>query len=666
MIEAVVTGPEEAVAQSEAHIDDYLFRGGADKETDDVEIGEKFGVGELIKAAWADAKAMERAWLEQAVKSSPVVEKSKPSSFLPGPPLIVEQSKEVVEPKPFPRRNLGQPEPKPDPEPKPKPDPGSMVGAAGDLRQRYNARLAEVRRLAEAKRGMVIALKPQAQAKPEPEPDVDEDVGAGSGAEFGGEQARDDDGPVLLSKAAPYDSAREFVRRHWIKDGTLGVYWWNEDWWEWNGRCYSRVSGAKINSDVWAFLDGARTGSWTDSSRYRPKPADVEGVVKALKAGSGLTLEPPCWLDGRGGGDGVIVFKNRIVDIETGELAGLSPKLWTHTALDFDYDPEAKCEVWDRFLNEVFEGDEETRDCIEEQLGLGMTQDIRFHKGFIWIGVQGREGKGTLAFVLEKVSGSYVSLSFHSWLKGEFSAEALIGKKVGVFPDVRLKEGKWYGQNFDPGGVDAMSKEKLLRITGGDPDTVGRKWIGPWRGVHPMKVFLISNVIPNLNDPNLVSRFVKIAFNVSFRDREDLNLRSKLERELPGIAVRCLAAYRRLCRRGRFIQPASGLKLARELEAGSNPWEAFFQYRCVIDPAGSVTCGMLYLGFVGWCGDNGRPDLLKQAPNPQLFAKQLRKNVRVLQAVKAFREFRGQRKYLGIRLKTKAELAEGSDEGHSA
>jgi putative DNA primase/helicase len=511
------------------------------------------------------------------------------------------------------------------------------------------------------------APKPEPKPLPEPEEEEEPKKAAVGVVDFGDEQAKDDDGPILLSKGSPYDSAREFVRRHWIKDGTLGVYWWNEAWWEWNGRCYAAVSGAKINSDVWAFLDGARVGVGTDSSRYRPKPADVEGVVKALKAGCGLTLDPPCWLDGRAGGDGVLVFKNAIVDIETGRMIGLSPKLWTHTALDFDYDPGARCEVWDRFLGEVFEGDAETRDCIEEQLGLGMTMDVRFHKGFIWIGVQGREGKGTLAYVLEKLCGAYASLSFHSWLRGEYSAEALIGKKAGVFPDVRLKEGRWYGQNYDPGGIDPTSKEKLLRITGGDPDTVGRKWIGPWHGVHPMKVFLISNVVPNLNDPNLVSRFVKIAFNVSFRDREDLDLRSKLERELPGIAVRCLAAYRRLCRRGRFIQPASGLRLARELEASSNPWEAFIQDRCVYDPGGLVGCGVLYGKFEVWCEHNGRPDLLKQAPNSQSLGRLLRSRViGFRQAVTTFREYEGKREYLGIRLKTKAERDAGCDEGHTA
>jgi hypothetical protein len=84
MTEALAKGPEEAIAQSEAHIDDYLFRGGADTEAEDAEVGEKFGVGGLIKDAWANAKETEKAWLEQATKSRPIF-----SSFLPAmqPPV---------------------------------------------------------------------------------------------------------------------------------------------------------------------------------------------------------------------------------------------------------------------------------------------------------------------------------------------------------------------------------------------------------------------------------------------------------------------------------------------------------------------------------------------------------------------------------------------------
>jgi hypothetical protein len=49
---------------------------------------------------------------------------------------------------------------------------------------------------------------------------------------------------------------------------------------------------------------------------------------------------------------------------------------------------------------------------------------------------------------------AYASLNMSTWLRGDLAGQALIGKKVGVFPDVRLKEEKWYGQSLDKGGLD--------------------------------------------------------------------------------------------------------------------------------------------------------------------------------------------------------------------
>jgi putative DNA primase/helicase len=482
------------------------------------------------------------------------------------------------------------------------------------------------------------------------------------GASFSREQAREGDDVPLLSKGAPYDTAKEFVRRRCFKDGVLATYYWNEDFWEWNGRCYEKVSGESLNKEMFDFLDGARTLISGDAARFRPAPSDVEKVIKCLRAGLTIVFDPPCWTDGKRA-DRLIVFKNGIVDVDMGELMPPSPKLWSHTALEFDYDPEARCPTWERFLGEVFEGDPETVECIEEQLGLGMVDDVRFQKGFLWIGPQGREGKGTLTRILAKLVGAtaYVSLTFHNWLKGEHSAEALLGKRVGVFADVRLKEGKWYGQNFDPGGLDHTSIEWLLRITGGDPVTIARKYIGPWRGTLPMRVTLISNDVPNLNDSHLVKRFVKIAFNVSFRDREDLTLADRLITELPGIAVRCLAGYRRLCRRGRFIQPASGLKLARELAAKSNVWQGFFDDVFLLDREGMVTFGMLWTKFQWWCEENRRMDLLRKVTQPSHLTRVLNKEVSAFRHLQEYRPDGGKRHLLGIKLRKAGEIDDGVD-----
>ena len=338
---------------------------------------------------------------------------------------------------------------------------------------------------------------------------------------FADEQATADDEPPLLSKASPFDSGKEFVRRHWIKEAGCITRYWHGDFWKWGGHCYVKLGSDDLSQEMWKFLYGARAGTKGDSQKFNPKPNDVENVIKALKAGLNLNVDPPCWLDGWDGAENLLVFRNGLVDIGTGELSPLSPRLWTHHALDFDYDPVAKCPFWHQWLNEVFPGDPETQECIEEQLGYGMTNDVKFHKAFLWIGRKGREGKGTLAHILEKLTASFAALSFNDWLKSEYSSEVLLGKKVGCFPDVRLKEGKWWGQSsYDKGGLDHASKELALKISGGDPVTIRRKWKSvAWEGVLPLKLYLLSNAIPVFNDTNLASRFIHIAFNVSFRGK---------------------------------------------------------------------------------------------------------------------------------------------------
>src|SRR5215475_10346577 len=335
-------------------------------------------------------------------------------------------------------------------------------------------------------------------------------------------------GAEVAAKNAPYDNAKVFMWRHCYREGVLAVYWYDGNFWEWNGRCYAKKKMDDIEKDVWTFLDDARSSQ--SQGRFLPTPSNVGDLIKGLKALVAIPFDPPCWTDGRPAGN-MLVFRNGVVDIDSGEIVKPTPKLWIHHELGFDYDPGARCPLWERWLGEVFAGDAETRECIEEQLGLGMTNEVKFQKGFLWIGKKGREGKGTLAFILERLcgSGAYASLSFHTWLKGEYSSEVLIGKKVGVFPDVRFKDGKWYGQNYDPGGIDHVSKEMVLKISGADNVTITRKWQSvAWQGVLPIKLFLISNKIPNLNDPILVSRFVMIAFNVSFADRVDVGMRDKL------------------------------------------------------------------------------------------------------------------------------------------
>ena len=212
--------------------------------------------------------------------------------------------------------------------------------------------------------------------------------------------------------------------------------------------------------------------------------------------------------------------------------------------------------------------------------------------------------------------GSYVGLSFNTWAGGENSKECLIGKRVGVFADVRFKPGRAYGASFDPGGIGHVSTELLLNIIGEDTVTIGRKDKTPWHGQLRLKMMLISNEVPNLNDASgvLPSRFVKLRFGVSFFGREDVNLRESLSGELSGIAARCVGAYQRLCDRGRFVQPESADALERDVIVASDPFTAMALECFAADPGGEVVKVVAYNRFERWCRENGRIDILRGTP----------------------------------------------------
>jgi putative DNA primase/helicase len=443
------------------------------------------------------------------------------------------------------------------------------------------------------------------------------------------EDAAEPEGELVLSKLTPMLTAREFAQRRCRQQGFLATYFYNGDFWKWNGCHYRPVGEEEINAEIYAFLDGAKVaGVGAELTRFQLKPSDAEAVLKCLKAGlvSGLT-QAQCWLDTKKPAPSVIAFRNYLVDYVSGEVSALSPRLWSTDGVNFDFDRHARCPRWEQFLEEVFPGDAESQMAIEEQLGYGMTTDMRFEKGALWIGKK-RSGKSTIAFVLKSLVGerSHIGLSFHTWLKGENSGSAMIGKKAGVFADVRLKPSVHYGKvGFDPGEIDHVSAEALLKIIGRDTVSLGEKYARrPWEGELWIKFYILSNEVPNLQDAGgvLASRFIKLEFGQSFWGREDPNLRAKLTAELPGISNRCLAAYRRLCARGGFIQPKAGLELERKIEARVNPFYAFMA-DCWIrdDNAKGPTVSGFYDTFATWCANTDREYLLAKTPRQLLIQK---------------------------------------------
>ena len=249
---------------------------------------------------------------------------------------------------------------------------------------------------------------------------------------------------------------------------------------------------------------------------------------------------------------------------------------------------------------------------LEEFMGYCMTGGTKFEKAAMLIGPR-RSGKSTIVALVGMLvgDGAYVGLSFNDWLASAKATQVLIGKRVVAFPDVRLKPGKMYGQNYDAGGIDHRSSELLLKITGRDKVSLGQMYEQAWNGVLAAKIILTSNEVPNFNDTSgvLPTRFIKLQFRQSFAGREDVNLRSKLIAELPGISAYCVGAYQRLCERGNFVQPASAAELEKAVLAASDPFTAMALECFVPDPVGTVPKAKAYARFAMWCDENGHSAL---------------------------------------------------------
>jgi putative DNA primase/helicase len=171
------------------------------------------------------------------------------------------------------------------------------------------------------------------------------------------------------------------------------------------------------------------------------------------------------------------------------------------------------------------------------------------------------------------------------------------------------------------------------------------------------KIIITSNDPLNITDPIPLTRsIIIIDFQQSWLDREDKDdyLREKLDAELPGIANRCLTAYRRLLEQKRFIQPASATRLAKTIAATTNPLVAFMQDCGVIDPQakGPVAAEIKY-SFEMWCEDRRRDDLIESYPRNILL-----KSIRAIPAYSWLHEVKPHgdiRRYAGIRRRTKED-----------
>ena len=370
-------------------------------------------------------------------------------------------------------------------------------------------------------------------------------------------------------------------------------------WYQFDGRCFVRLDDEDIRNVAWRFLGQARTlGGDDDNPKivpFKPSQGDVSGTVDALKSVLGIgELQAPAWMPGSEGPDprDLIIMKNGILNAATGGLSEHTPRLFSVNALPFEFDAAAECPLWLGFIEQLWSGDTESQQLLQDWFGYCLTNDTRLQKFMMCVGPR-RSGKGTIGRVLGDLLGHANTIGpTLASMCDKHGLEEWQGKLVAIIGDAR-------GGGKEP----KLVLERILNIVGEDKVTVPRMYKTAVSVRLPTRITILSNELLRLGDSSnaLVGRMLVLKMTRSFHGEEDINLADKLACELPGILNWALAGRRRLTQRGRFVQPGNSLALLKDIQEANDPVGTFVDEYCETDPSYEETQAVIFQGWQAFC-----------------------------------------------------------------
>jgi len=222
---------------------------------------------------------------------------------------------------------------------------------------------------------------------------------------------------------------------------------------------------------------------------------------------------------------------NGTVDLRTGELS-------THRSQDLitkiagcEYQPEAGCPLFERFLSEVFDGDAELIRFVKRAVGYSAIGGTQERILLILWGI-GKNGKSTLIEAISDALGDYAKST---------PVQTLLTRRSEIPNDVAaLKGARFVHASESPGG--RRLNESLVKAMTGNDTLSARFMRAEWFEFKPeFTIWLATNNKPRIEDPSEATwdRIRLIPFQVRFGESGsppvDKVLPAKLREELPGI-----------------------------------------------------------------------------------------------------------------------------------
>jgi len=293
----------------------------------------------------------------------------------------------------------------------------------------------------------------------------------------------------------------------------------------------------------------------------------------------------------------LLCVRNGTLDLQSGDFRAHERGDFITKMADVDYQPDADCPEWKKFVREIMNYNNELVQYIQMVCGWAITGDTSEQTMFILFG-SGANGKSTFLNVLMYLLGDYaIATPTETFM-------ARKGEQIGN--DLARLKGTRFVTTTETEQGKKLAEPLIKQITGNDSITA-RFLYGEYFNFQPtFKVFMATNHKPSIkgSDHGIWRRIKLIPFtNRIPEDKQDKHLEYKLRLEASGILNWLLEGVQNWMKGG-LKAPPKVLEATNEYRSDMDVVGNFIRECCVQKAGILIKVKELYNAYQSWCAEN--------------------------------------------------------------
>ncbi len=287
------------------------------------------------------------------------------------------------------------------------------------------------------------------------------------------------------------------------------------------------------------------------------------------------------------------------VDLSSGELHDHDiDKKFSHQTVA-EYSDNVDAPLWEKFLNQIFNNDEELIHYVQKAIGYSFTGSVDEQCLFILNG-RGRNGKSVFSNVVSDVAGNYAK---------QMNVQTIVAKKNqsgSANSDIARLEGARIVTSSELNEGDRFDESLVKQLTGGDKILARFLYGSEFEYKPKFKIWMATNHLPIIRgtDDGIWRRIKIIPFNIQIpKEKVDKKLEYKLKAEYTGI-LNWIVQGAIMWQQEGLEDPEAVTKVIETYRAEMDPLDAFLEECCTTGQNYSIKARDMYDAYHEWAKES--------------------------------------------------------------